>query len=103
MIEIVSDEFFFFKQKTAYELRISDWSSDVCSSDLIWQARRLYSLAPSANCRSSASAVPSTRRPTLSIQAGSTWKWQVAQAQTPPQSPSMPGTSLKSADRKSVV
>src|SRR3546814_2073635 len=26
--------FFFFKQKTAYEVRISDWSSDVCSSDL---------------------------------------------------------------------
>src|SRR3546814_4711801 len=30
--------FFFFKQKTAYEMRISDWSSDVCSSDLL--ARR---------------------------------------------------------------
>src|SRR3546814_1904245 len=30
--------FFFFKQKTAYEMRISDWSSDVCSSDL----RRSY-------------------------------------------------------------
>src|SRR3546814_1826426 len=30
--------FFFFKQKTAYEMRISDWSSDVCSSDLV--ARR---------------------------------------------------------------
>src|SRR3546814_5505516 len=29
---------FFFKQKTAYEMRISDWSSDVCSSDLV--ARR---------------------------------------------------------------
>src|SRR3546814_10748174 len=28
------DPVFFFKQKTAYELRISDWSSDVCSSDL---------------------------------------------------------------------
>src|SRR3546814_1088610 len=28
--------FFFFKQKTAYEMRISDWSSDVCSSDLHW-------------------------------------------------------------------
>src|SRR3546814_7855437 len=28
------DHFFFFKQKTAYEMRISDWSSDVCSSDL---------------------------------------------------------------------
>src|SRR3546814_7389191 len=30
----VSLSFFFFKQKTAYEMRISDWSSDVCSSDL---------------------------------------------------------------------
>src|SRR3546814_9068518 len=29
--------FFFFKQKTAYEMRISDWSSDVCSSDLTSQ------------------------------------------------------------------
>src|SRR3546814_9734335 len=32
---------FFFKQKTAYEMRISDWSSDVCSSDLIVQASPL--------------------------------------------------------------
>src|SRR3546814_6253980 len=32
--------FFFFKQKTAYEMRISDWSSDVCSSDLL-QGQRL--------------------------------------------------------------
>src|SRR3546814_6777076 len=31
---------FFFKQKTAYELRISDWSSDVCSSDLFSQTGR---------------------------------------------------------------
>src|SRR3546814_8516018 len=30
--------FFFFKQKTAYEMRISDWSSDVCSSDLVHSA-----------------------------------------------------------------
>src|SRR3546814_1638039 len=30
----VSKAIFFFKQKTAYEMRISDWSSDVCSSDL---------------------------------------------------------------------
>src|SRR3546814_2373819 len=41
---IEKDEFvsrvcvFFFKQKTAYEMRISDWSSDVCSSDL-WYGR----------------------------------------------------------------
>src|SRR3546814_3450297 len=34
------DSFFFFKQKTAYELRISDWSSDVCSSDLLVPALR---------------------------------------------------------------
>src|SRR3546814_9218616 len=31
--------FFFFKQKTAYEMRISDWSSDVCSSDLCTRLR----------------------------------------------------------------
>src|SRR3546814_1827746 len=31
---------FFFKQKTAYEMRISDWSSDVCSSDLLVEDRR---------------------------------------------------------------
>src|SRR3546814_19896492 len=30
--------FFFFKQKTAYDMRISDWSSDVCSSDLVWNS-----------------------------------------------------------------
>src|SRR3546814_1360895 len=34
MSSVSLDIFFFFKQKTAYEMRISDWSSDVCSSDL---------------------------------------------------------------------
>src|SRR3546814_8912301 len=53
--------FFFFKQKTAYELRISDWSSDVCSSDLSNNHRPLRSnlrphhvvgwTAPTANRR----------------------------------------------------
>src|SRR3546814_6268905 len=38
--------FFFFKQKTAYEMRISDWSSDVCSSDLFCRAPRPSSLSP---------------------------------------------------------
>src|SRR3546814_21133694 len=42
--------FFFFKQKTAYEMRISDWSSDVCSSDLV--ALR--------NLRGAASQLPGT-------------------------------------------
>src|SRR5210317_873374 len=35
-----SDLFFFFKQKTAYEISECDWSSDVCSSDLIYQYGR---------------------------------------------------------------
>src|SRR3546814_6712758 len=33
---------FFFKQKTAYEMRISDWSSDVCSSDLLSKDSKAY-------------------------------------------------------------
>src|SRR3546814_2789192 len=40
--------FFFFKQKTAYEMRISDWSSDVCSSDLHFFSRQdgqIYTVA----------------------------------------------------------
>src|SRR3546814_2825103 len=45
-----SVDVFFFKQKTAYEMRISDWSSDVCSSDLSFretleEARRFLSLS----------------------------------------------------------
>src|SRR3546814_6798882 len=44
--------FFFFKQKTAYELRISDWSSDVCSSDLWWAT------PPAATIGRGASATP---------------------------------------------
>src|SRR3546814_6858303 len=38
-MKIVMLFFFFFKQKTAYEMRISDWSSDVCSSDLFGSLR----------------------------------------------------------------
>src|SRR3546814_5767595 len=44
-MSLFSFMFFFFKQKTAYEMRISDWSSDVCSSDL------LSLRGASANCR----------------------------------------------------
>src|SRR3546814_4746146 len=40
--------FFFFKQKTAYEVRISDWSSDVCSSDLSVSFSRVTSAAADA-------------------------------------------------------
>src|SRR3546814_8561450 len=41
--------FFFFKQKTAYEMRISDWSSDVCSSDL--EGRRVAKVKLDIGCR----------------------------------------------------
>src|SRR3546814_1630209 len=44
---------FFVKQKTAYELRISDWSSDVCSSDLIAALRSLFTDTPNT-CESPA-------------------------------------------------
>src|SRR3546814_6488481 len=40
--------FFFFKQKTAYEMRISDWSSDVCSSDLFQHIFHGYQAGNSA-------------------------------------------------------
>src|SRR3546814_5023992 len=40
--------FFFFKQKTAYEMRISDWSSDVCSSDLAGRCHSYAVIAPLA-------------------------------------------------------
>src|SRR3546814_6453707 len=40
MIDVLMFMFVFFKQKTAYEMRISDWSSDVCSSDLYPQEQR---------------------------------------------------------------
>src|SRR3546814_5305634 len=47
--------FFFFKQKTAYEMRISDWSSDVCSSDL-------PPLGPAFGDREAVAAVVEDRR-----------------------------------------
>src|SRR3546814_1400362 len=43
--------FFFFKQKTAYEMRISDWSSDVCSSDLVHARTRSRRCAATAVLR----------------------------------------------------
>src|SRR3546814_10038368 len=42
-------QFFFFMQKTAYEMRISDWSSDVCSSDLVLAAKPFATHRPPGN------------------------------------------------------
>src|SRR3546814_4302160 len=45
--------FFFFQQKTADEMRISDWSSDVCSSDLAaWRRLRASGLSPAFDIKS---------------------------------------------------
>src|SRR3546814_6196026 len=56
--------FFFFKQKTAYEMRISDWSSDVCSSDL--PARRKHRRGPVRQLRRAIGrAEAESRRPQL--------------------------------------
>src|SRR3546814_3281389 len=52
--------FFFFKQKTAYEMRISDWSSDVCSSDLFRSSRK------SGTC----TIMPCGKRPTDGEKSG---------------------------------
>src|SRR3546814_7005133 len=57
--------FFFFKQKTAYELRISDWSSDVCSSDLGASSNSTRSKMPS---RTGAGQTRDSIRPSQSHQ-----------------------------------
>src|SRR3546814_10086468 len=44
-------DFFFFKQKTAYEMRISDWSSDLCSSDLLARLSDILDMAASLHKR----------------------------------------------------
>src|SRR3546814_2902505 len=59
--------FFFFKQKTAYEMRISDWSSDVCSSDLRRQVLpRRGRCAMGASFQATASEKPCGRMPSAS-------------------------------------
>src|SRR3546814_4227589 len=81
--------FVFFKQKTAYEMRISDWSPDVCSSDLATPAR-----SPPA---------PDRRRTTLR----KSWRWAAAgarrrRAQLTAQIDPLSGWG-RQTDRKSVV
>src|SRR3546814_3870418 len=56
--------FFFFKQKTAYEMRISDWSSDVCSSDLFRWVRIVEELGSPDHCKGS---FPAARMGNLAV------------------------------------
>src|SRR3546814_15570755 len=93
--------FFFFKQKTAYEMRISDWSSDVCSSDLTRssrsRARRGASAGGSRWKRSGSSTFSST------VSRGSRWKlWNTKPMRRLRMS--LPASSSRVAtERKSVV
>src|SRR3546814_3554362 len=61
---------FFFKQKTAYEMRISDWSSDVCSSDLWRDGGDLGPARPHRQCRD--------RRRRTGRDAGEPWRARLA-------------------------
>src|SRR3546814_2408658 len=56
--------FFFFKQKTAYEVRISDWSSDVCSYDISHDLRNILATARLVSDRLGASGDPEVKRTT---------------------------------------
>src|SRR3546814_3009903 len=62
--------FFFFKQKTAYEMRISDWSSDVCSSDLRTQTCSGARILRSADCISDVQATNPALLAVLGREAG---------------------------------
>src|SRR3546814_5852102 len=58
-LDFVLSRFFFFKQKTAYEMRISDWSSDVCSSDLTTATKNAsFSGAKNGDATSTAISCP---------------------------------------------
>src|SRR3546814_6140783 len=66
---------FFFKQKTAYELRISDWSSDVCSSDL---TQRLSVVTGVVAGMLPNTAPVITSEPPASAAIGETYSYQLA-------------------------
>src|SRR3546814_8521662 len=87
---------FFFKQKTAYEVRISDWSSDVCSSDL-WRDLFLRLLA----------SVPGLAVISFLLErTGLGWGWSTGacpQAPSTRRSENWRRRSWPTADRKSVV
>src|SRR3546814_14216412 len=95
--------FFFFKQKTAYEMRISDWSSDVCSSDLLRQS--FEDAKASTGAEEIESAFDEARRDARSIGAEPDSGSRTVDAGTAPQLRDAPVAAPESyeEDRKSVV
>src|SRR3546814_5923967 len=61
---------FFFKQKTAYEMRISDWSSDVCSSDLLRRPAVAGTVAAARGAGAGRGAVAGQRVRVRGVQRG---------------------------------
>src|SRR3546814_2271769 len=78
--------FFFFKQKTAYEMRISDWSSDVCSSDL---------RAPGANVRTQEG-----NNPDRQLRSQTMAKWETKWEGTDSQEVGLEAAILRSEERR---
>src|SRR3546814_6895027 len=66
--------FFFFKQKTAYEMRISDWSSDVCSSDLTSQSATAALSSSRVEARSCADSATSNNSAMRASTCGINWR-----------------------------
>src|SRR3546814_3670863 len=66
-------DFFFVKQKTAYEMRISDWSSDVCSSDLVGTGRSPKARRRCAPTRPGRSRFPNRKRGHASDEMGAAY------------------------------
>src|SRR3546814_10886030 len=75
--------FFFFKQKTAYEMRISDWSSDVCSSDLFQASRVPLHWRHAAMTWSMGLGTGPIRIDPAIITPGLTWFCSTSQAPSP--------------------
>src|SRR3546814_2972932 len=73
IVLFVAVSFFFFKQKTAYEMRISDWSSDVCSSDLPIQVPPTDAQSSSSRSSSSVSSSPKSSRSLVVLKIYSTF------------------------------
>src|SRR3546814_6593800 len=70
--------FFFFKQKTAYEMRISDWSSDVCSSDLTEQLMQRHRAMKDVAAGQRETSFEFERRQQLAMQDRCAEIWRVS-------------------------
>src|SRR3546814_10819044 len=93
--------FFFFKQKTAYEMRISDWSSDVCSSDLLARVVSKYDGFYATHMRDEGKALTEAVSEAIEIGEKAGVKVEIFHLKNA-YAPNW-GKGMQAADRKSVV